>query len=62
MSNTKISQNVFQVNNFENAYLVFEEELKNLFVLRKSHVPFLWFSFCYTVFTTIPSTLKIVMP
>ena len=41
LTNTTISQNVFQLNNFENAYLVFEEELKNLFVLWKSHVPFL---------------------
>ena len=41
LANSTIRQNVFQLNNFENAYLVFEEELKNLFVLWKSHVSFL---------------------
>ena len=41
LTNAKISQNVFQLNNFEKAYLVFEEGLKNLFCLWKSHVPFL---------------------
>ena len=45
-----MSQNVFQLNNFENAYLVFEEELNNLLVLLKRHVPFLrLFIFLYDI-------------
>ena len=39
---TAISQNVSQLNNSENAYLVFEEELKNLLVLWNSHISLLW--------------------
>ena len=33
--------NGFQLNNFEKAYLVFKEALKDLFCLWKSHAPFL---------------------
>ena len=41
LANSTGRQNVFQLNNCENAYLVLEEELKNLFVLWKSLVSFL---------------------